>query len=289
MSNARSQEGESCRGTALVRDHLAAVRKLLPERIELVHRLPKETFSVSLSSARLEQVLLNLARNASDAIKTGGRVVITLDRGDDPAFVELRFADNGECIPSELHERVFEPVFTTKGNSSTGLGLSFTRQIVEGAGGSISMNSVPGTGTEFILRLPRAQEGPRGKDNDSESLPAVRLLLAEDDPQLRSAISRAVRAYGWDVLEVSDGGQAIDALRESRFDVVLVDNNMPTMRGAQVLSEFAASSQGRSNLAILALMSGADISDDLPDGTMKLQKPFGLRDWINQVDKKLGR
>jgi PAS domain S-box-containing protein len=152
---------------------LPAVVRLLPETVQVETHVPAKEVFLGLPSFELEQILLNLAKNASDAMPEGGTLSLAVDT-EEQGPVRIRVSDTGPGIPPEVRERVFDPFFTTKGDAGTGLGLSTVRKLVERAGGSIRVEPSDGPGATFELLLPRAEpteassdtprDGPRGID-----------------------------------------------------------------------------------------------------------------------------
>jgi PAS domain S-box-containing protein len=154
---------------ASARRIVPAVVRLLPERVRVEVRVPEEETLIALPPLELEQILLNLAKNAADAMPSGGTLSVSLEAREENGHVTLRVADTGAGMPPGVQERVFEPFFTTKGDAGTGLGLSTVRKLVERAGGSIRVRSSEGSGTVFELDLPRA---PAATPDPLRPLPA---------------------------------------------------------------------------------------------------------------------
>lgn len=198
---------------------------------------------VQASRAGLEQVLLNLAVNARDAMPNGGALRFSLEASG--TEVLLKTEDTGMGMDPEVSRRIFEPFFTTKA-TGTGLGLATVRQLMEHFGGSIRVESAPGKGTTFILAFPRTEPGRMasagliiGDGESIESRPrALRVLLVEDDVLVRRSLIRALGQEGYDVIAVADGEEALALIRTAeQLDVVVSDINMPRLDGELLADE----------------------------------------------------
>ncbi|MBX3133479.1 MAG: response regulator [Gemmatimonadaceae bacterium] len=273
------------------------LRRLVPPSVELTLDLADEDLVVRMDAGQLEQVLMNLAINAVDAMPVGGALRIRTAAGT-PADDGVRTAllaveDSGTGMTPEVIERLFEPFFTTKpAGRGTGLGLATTYAIITEAGGKISVSSKMGSGSRFDVLLPRTQgtdarerrKSPvRGFDVPGGS---ERILLAEDEPAIRTAISRILRAAGYDVLEASNGGEALRlADAESRpIHLLLSDVMMPGVGGKELVQRLGAV---RPEVRIV-MMSGYTDDDALRAdlGAARyafLQKPFTARDVLLAV------
>jgi signal transduction histidine kinase/CheY-like chemotaxis protein len=218
--------------------------RLLGSKITVAVRSDPEAW-VLASQAGLEQVLLNLAVNARDAMPEGGNFEVDLSvRG---AFVFLRATDTGVGMSEELRSRIFEPFFTTKA-SGTGLGLATVRQQVEQFGGRISVESELGRGTTFIVEFPKQRAR---RKTGSRSLPPAtfegppsgqrgRILLVEDDPLVRRAVTRFLVAEGYEVLAVGDGEEALSVIASvGEIVCVVTDLSMPRLDGEQLANELS--------------------------------------------------
>jgi signal transduction histidine kinase/ActR/RegA family two-component response regulator len=217
----------------------------------LRHRIQPERLAIELSDdgaaplaegdpSQLDQVLMNLCINARDAMPDGGILRIRTEVVPiDPAapsggaagpWVALTVTDSGSGMPPEVVERVFEPFFTTKPDRvGTGLGLAVVFSIVRQHGGSVTCRSAPGQGTTFRVLLPCA------RDHDLHvALPAFsprrgtgRILIADDDIDIRETVSRILDSAGYSTLAVADGNEACAAVRSEPFDLAFLDVVMP--------------------------------------------------------------
>lgn len=269
------------------------LRRLVPANVELALDLGDEPLIVRIDAGQLEQVVMNLAINAVDAMPEGGRLEIrsrvgpAAEDGRPTAVVEV--VDTGTGMEPSTLERLFEPFFTTKpAGRGTGLGLATSYAIVSEAGGQIEVSSTPGEGSTFRVTLPQVSGGQRERDRRSTPVRGIdvaggseRVLLAEDEPAIRSALSRILRAAGYEVLEASNGGEALRlAELESRtIHLLLSDVMMPGIGGKELVQRLAES---RPEIRVV-LMSGytddAALRADLGAARYAfLQKPFTARE-----------
>jgi PAS domain S-box-containing protein len=264
------------------------LRRLIQEDIVLETAFDPNPGLVKMDPGQMEQVIMNLAVNARDAMPGGGKLRIETSGVDSmeefagPA-VMLAVTDTGTGMERETQARIFEPFFTTKGQGGTGLGLSTVFGIVGQSGGAIRVESEPGCGTTFRIYLPRANDRTRDADSSLQAMDTAgpdgseTILIVEDEEAVRSLISRVLRSHGYKVLTVSNG---VDALMECErnpggIDLVVTDAVMPLMNGAELTTRLRALNQ---KIAIL-LISGHTDSTLLHQGVLSediafLQKPF---------------
>jgi CheY-like chemotaxis protein len=234
---------------ALVRDFEKMLKRVIGDDIALCIVEAGEPCSVRVDPVQMEQVILNLAINARDAMPRGGRLSIeTRVTTLSPEYVyahpdaklgkhvELSVTDEGTGMDPDTLRRIFEPFFTTKAEGrGTGLGLSTVYGIVHQSGGSLAVESELDKGSTFRVYLPFAL-GTSARPS-SGSRPAVRgtetVLLVEDEPEVRRICALTLRALGYAVLEAEDAEHALKlgAAGEPRFDVMLTDVVMPGMSG----------------------------------------------------------
>lgn len=204
------------------------------KRIEIEIDLPS-SLEVKGDPAGLTQVLMNLCTNARDAMPEGGRLRIEARRQGDRALVVV--SDTGHGMSREILERIFDPFFTTKPpGKGTGLGLSTASGIIEACGGEIEVESAPGKGAIFTLRLPLATKddglGAKGEEPLFRG-EGERVLIVDDEPDLLETLAEIVRNLGYDVHTASDGEEAIERFKSVNPDLVIIDRNMPRMDGIQ--------------------------------------------------------
>ena len=226
------------------------LKRLLAEDIELGITCRGGPLRIKADATQLDQVILNLVVNARDSMPNGGRLTISAGPrylaevgsravGELPPgpYVELRVSDTGFGMPPEVLSRIFEPFYTTKSvGEGTGLGLATTYGIVRQLGGSIVAESRLGEGSVFTLLFPMTDEPP-----DVSEVPVFvsgarrqgTVLLAEDEPAVRSLAARALRERGFDVIAAVNGEDGLRAAREhnGRIDYVVSDLVMPKLGG----------------------------------------------------------
>jgi PAS domain S-box-containing protein len=239
---------------AIVSDSEKMLRRILGEDVELLTDLAPSLGSIKADAGQLEQIVLNLAVNARDAMPDGGKLtIITADveldgsyaathAGVEPGdYVLLSVADDGCGMDATTRARIFEPFFTTKEvGKGTGLGLSTVYGIVTQSGGHVDVKSEVGVGTEFRIYFPSidasvdSQRRERKVASD-ESGPAT-ILLVEDDEAVRRIAARILRQRGYDVLESRSpkDAQQICAEKPDRIDLLLTDVVMPDMSGPKL-------------------------------------------------------
>jgi PAS domain S-box-containing protein len=275
---------------AIVRGAEKLVKRLIGEDIEVITRLGARDVAINIDPHQLEQVILNLAVNARDAMPEGGTIsmetsTLTLSAESEWGIAPGRYAllvvsDTGVGMDAATQERIFEPFFTTKeASKGTGLGLSIAYGVVKQAGGVINVYSEPGMGTVFRIYLPVSSEKqvalanqPKLTESGSETI-----LLVEDSPQVREVARRILAHRGYHVVVAASPAEALTVINrpEIRIDLLLTDLVMPQMNGRELADEFAVT---RPNARIL-FMSG--YTDDVAfrtgvasAGTPYLQKPF---------------
>ncbi|MFA5912849.1 MAG: PAS domain S-box protein [Burkholderiales bacterium] len=245
------------------------LRATMPARLSLDVHCSSNVPPVMADATQIEQVLINLATNAMQAMPSGpGRISIRLDmvmldaapaagqqalramhtRHAGPA-VRIAVSDTGAGIGAAVRERIFEPFFTTKPvNQSTGLGLSVVHGIVQGHEGAITVASEPGMGTTFMIYLPVADDAAGASDDDTSAAaapPALKpgtgqsVLYLDDDDSLVFLVKRLLERRGYRVSAYTDAKEALAALRadSTAFDLVVTDYNMPGMSGLDVARE----------------------------------------------------
>ncbi|MET0400123.1 MAG: ATP-binding protein [Longimicrobiaceae bacterium] len=229
---------------ALVAGMAAMLRRLIPEDVELALAPDAAPALAWADPGEVEQVLLNLAVNARDAMPHGGRLVVATARGED-GRVALRVRDAGAGIPPELRARIFEPFFTTKdAGHGTGLGLATVAAIARRSGGSVEVESEPGRGTVFSVLLPGVDApapAPAGGGEEAPPRGSETVLVVEDDEAVRSLSRLVLERCGYTVLAAANGGQAIRAAAQhpGPLHLVLTDVVMPGMGGGELAAELA--------------------------------------------------
>lgn len=295
------------------------LRRLLREDIQLVLHLADDPVPVRFDPAQLEQVLLNLALNARDAMPGGGSLSLTVrvqpegpHRPDCPTapsgpYAVLEVSDTGIGMTPDVQARLFEPFFTTKGAEGTGLGLSTVYGIVTQHGGYIDVTSAPGRGTTFTLYLPLATDDEAASAKPASSsatgpaspgLPGSQcalttpepsrgggetILLVEDDEAVRGLVARTLRQCGYRVLE-ADGKRSAEACcrsRDARIDLLITDLVLPDASGLVLIAALKAL---RPELRVLVITGygGQGALKETADLAV-LPKPFDVAELCRRV------
>ncbi|HZS41710.1 MAG TPA: PAS domain S-box protein [Polyangia bacterium] len=270
----------------VVRSISTLLRRVIGEDIELALALEPALGRVRVDPGQVEQVMLNLAINARDAMAHGGRLTVETSNAADAngiARVRLTVRDTGCGMTEDVRARIFEPFFTTKEvGKGTGLGLSIVYGVVEQSGGSITVETALGHGAAFHIWLPRVDAAPEPA-GAPEPRPAERsrgaeiILLVEDDEDVRDFVQLVLRAAGYRVLTAENGvdALAIAAAHEGAIDLLLSDVVMPQMNGRQLAEQLGPL---RPSMKVLYMSGypGDSIAryGDVIAGSAFLQKPF---------------
>lgn len=232
--------------TAAIADLAKLLTRVLGEDVELVTELDAAADGVLVDPVQLEQVLLNLAVNAREAMPNGGRITIATSLlqhagGDDLAvgtYVEISVADTGTGIAPETLPHLFEPFFTTK-SEGTGLGLATVYGIIKQSGGEVKVESPPGKGARFRLLLPHARRAASSAATAGASPVSAavkrRILVVDDERTVLAVAVRLLQAAGHQVVGVTTPAEALHACRAEAYDLVLTDVVMPEMSGPELV------------------------------------------------------
>jgi two-component system, cell cycle sensor histidine kinase and response regulator CckA len=284
------------------------LRRVIGEDIVLTPDLMPNLSFVRADPTQLEQVLMNLAVNARDAMPQGGHLTITtrdVDLTDDPAlpedlpsgwYVLLEVKDTGIGMDANTRARIFEPFFTTKEpGKGTGLGLSTVYGIVRQSGGFITLESERTKGTCFKLFLPRAEELEAKRGRISGENAQVRggsetLLLVEDEAAVRTPLKRALERLGYTVLTASNGIEAMAIARthESKIDMLVSDVVMPEMGGRELADNLRAMNP---DLPVVFMSGHSDEAvashGALASGAVFMAKPFAIQSMVQKIREVL--
>ncbi len=280
------------------------LQRLIGEHIDLIAVTGKDLWFIEADPGQLEQVIMNLAVNARDAMPSGGELVIetcnlTVDEScaakspDVPPgkYASMTVADTGTGMPPEVQKRIFEPFFTTKeAGKGTGLGLSTVYGIVKQSGGHISVHSKLGKGTAFSLYFPISENAVEkigtGKIQLEKFQGKETILLAEDEEEVRSLITKVLKGRGYTELEATNGAEALSLLEQhsGSIHMLLTDLVMPKMSGPELAERLL---KIRPEIKVL-YMSGYTDSDSsrkriLSADSVFLQKPFTSSDLTRTV------
>jgi len=288
----------------------AFLKRLIGEDIDLSVQLHPQPLYVFVEENQIEQVLMNLATNARDAMPKGGALRIQLDGtnidddfirihgfGRPGAWARISVSDSGVGMDEATRLRVFDPFFTTKApGKGTGLGLATVYGIVTQHKGVISVYSEPGHGTTFQVYLPISQELPSTRPMEPprrEQLEGSEtLLLAEDEEPLLAALTLILERKGYTVLQARDGLEAVERYEAlgNQIDLIIMDMIMPHVSGKEAFEAIRAKSPGVRVLFTSGYSAGLIQSrDDLGAGTDFLMKPMAPVDLLRKIRGILDR
>ena len=292
----------------LVSDMEKMLPRLIGEDIQLNVKLDPALGSVKADRGQIEQVVMNLAVNARDAMPDGGELTLetansTLDLaytqqhpGSKPGrYVMLSVTDTGTGIDPEIQAQIFEPFFTTKErDKGTGLGLATVYGVVKQSEGYIAVESEKGKGAAFKVYLPLVQQGVAAPEKANAKAPTLRgsevILLVEDAEPLRKLALMFLKENGYQVLEAGDGLEALQLMRENRspIDLLLTDVVMPGING-RVLAERLAPRQPRMKVLYMSGYTDSFIAGHgvLEAGVHLLHKPFTEETLVRKVREVL--
>ena len=323
FSRRQTLQAESLLLDEVINENTSMLRTSLGEKITLKIQPSRDLWYVKVDKGEFARVILNLTVNARDAMPDGGVLTIKtrnvteresqkIGREGMPVgeYVAVDVSDTGTGMPADVLEKIFEPFFTTKGvGKGTGLGLSTVYGIVKQSGGFIYADSSPGKGTTFQMFVPRYipeldEEEPAvalappkdlgakdasGKAGDLTG--TGRVLLVEDEDVVRSFAVRALTRQGYEVLEASDGQEALDivAAHNGEIDIVVTDVVMPEMDGPTMFRELRKTNpsikvifvSGYPNEAFRETLGSEDVAF--------LPKPFSLPQLAEKVKTELAR
>jgi PAS domain S-box-containing protein len=293
--------------SVVVQDAHPMMQRLIGTNYDIRMELAPGPRWVLADRSQLVQVLMNLVINARDAMPEGGRVLIqvdTLEAGpgqvydrlrnpvEAGAYALLRVRDAGQGIPPSEAGRIFEPFYTTKeAGKGTGLGLATVEGIVSQSGGHIQMESEPGQGTTFTILFPLSySEGshPGGGTDDSDARWLGRVLVVDDDEQVRAVIGRLLQSEGYEVITAASGAEALHCMEQGggAVDLVVTDLVMPSMSGQELTRRLAKNYPG----VAVVWMSGHPLDESLPGdmiGQPFMQKPITPDELVRVVGEQM--
>ena len=285
------------------------LQRLIGEDIQLATVLDAALGRVKADPGQINQVILNLAVNARDAMPGGGRLTIetaNVDIGAEGAaaqagwragrYVRLSVSDTGAGMDAETRRHLFEPFFTTKpAGQGTGLGLSSVYGIVQQSDGWISVYSEPGQGTQFHVYLPRLEDPGEAAaapmENPAPAFGTETILVTEDQDNVRKLVSRMLRGFGYHLLEAANGEEAlaVAAAHAGPIHLLITDVVMPAMSGRELGAELK---RRRPEIRVLYMSgyTGNAIARRglLEEGVAFIQKPFTAESLAGKVRDTLG-
>jgi signal transduction histidine kinase len=284
------------------------LRSSLGERITLATSLDPDLRLVFADPGQIEQVLVNLAVNARDAMPDGGTLTVETGNADidhgyaglrpgPPAgrYVQLTVSDTGAGMPPETAERAFEPFFTSKPKGEgTGLGLATVYGIISQGGGDVHIYSEPGIGTTVRALLPACSKAPAG-GSQRTPVPSRRrghetLLLVEDEPAVREVAHRILTRNGYQVIVAANGSQALDLAktRKGEIHLLLTDVIMPGISGKDLAAKILADRPSIRIIYMSGYASTVLATQGALDPTITLlEKPFTEATLLNKIDRVL--
>ncbi len=284
----------------VIRDMSSLLHRLIGDRIRITTACDQRLWTVHADPGRVEQVVMNLAINARDAMPDGGELVLRTSNApideeqsrrfpfpfEPGEYVRLDVEDTGVGMDADTQTHIFEPFFTTKPEGEgTGLGLATVYGIVKQSGGYIDVCSVPGDGATFSIFLPRVAERAEaapavGAPVEAEGAGSETVLVVEDDAAVRSVVMRVLERRGFAVLEAPDGPEALDVLQHIHggIDLLIADAVMPEMPGCQLIETARSRYPG-----LRALLISGYMADDLGSTAPYLAKPFTPSQLVRSV------
>jgi PAS domain S-box-containing protein len=276
------------------------LHKIVPENIDVTLELPSESCIVEADPSRVQQVLMNLALNARDAMAGGGELRIILGRkeiepGEEPLvdmspgkWVTLSISDTGIGMTEDVQEHLFEPFFTTKEpGKGTGLGLAQVYGIVKQHQGHINVETEVSEGTTFTVYLPAHKEDGAVSTDRSAELPlghGEMILLVEDEDKVRAAVREILESLGYRVIAATQGREALERLGHAPIDLLVTDLVMPEMGGRELIRTLK---EEREDLRTV-VMTGYAADVDFPDPAVDLvHKPIDLETVARTVRQAL--
>ncbi len=292
---------------AVAKEAMTLARASIPTTIDLVAEIDESCPPVPADSTQLHQIIMNLCTNAYHAIGKGGGTIrvgvgqVSFENGGElppglgpGTYVCLSVSDTGCGMDEETKARIFDPFFTTKGvGEGTGLGLSVVHGIVTKAGGAITVDSAVGRGTTFRIFLPPCTSCEEGEQEDTDQAiesGGARVLLVDDEPELLATAREILEELGYSVTAFSSSREALEEFRRrpESFDVVVSDQTMPELTGADLFREMAAA---RSDLRFVVATGFSDTLSPAAARAMGMAgyipKPYRARDLAKALARAL--
>src|SRR5579884_244908 len=253
----------------------------------------QETPRIFAEPSGLREVLINMIQNALHAMPNGGTLTLAA-RTRSPQEVEIEVADTGQGMTPEVAGRIFDPFFTTRGVEGTGMGLAMSWTIIQRHGGTIEVQSTPGKGTHFFIRLPVRQADPlTTTQRPATTLPAsqgAHVLVVDDEPFVASVLAGILSRNGYRVTSAHNAEEALKHLRSEKetYHLVLTDHGMPGMNGLQLISEIK---HAWPDMPVLLLTGWGEsllethVPETMPDAV--LGKPINQSDLLDTLAQAL--
>ncbi len=272
----------------VVRDVFDMCRTAFNRRFEMTLKLPDEPVIVEGDATQLEQAILNICLNARDATTDESYPTIIVSLETDGSRARIAVDDNGIGVAPDSLTRVFEPFFTTKPvGKGTGLGLATTYAIVQDHRGHLYCESVVSEGARFVIELPVFEgelDSVSSSDEHDALVHSARVLVIDDEPPVRRAVSSMLRIHGFDVEERANGQDGLDYLEHNIVDLIIVDLWMPKMGGTEMISRLPADRDFK-----VVVLSGAPVPDSLEAVVDAVwMKPVRKKELLRQLAVLLG-
>ncbi|HID11084.1 MAG TPA: response regulator [Candidatus Latescibacteria bacterium] len=293
---------------SFLKEAMKLLKRTIPERIDLRFTAEPGRYMVHVDPTQIQQIVMNLAINARDAMPEGGKLEVRLEKVNlgeearlwDPdmvpgPYIRMTVKDTGVGMPPEVLDKAFEPFFTTKGpGEGTGLGLSQVYGIVKQHGGYVSIESEVGKGTSVHVYLPELVREVTPEAEAKEAVPTgtETVLVVEDEGAVRDALRMMLGGLGYRVLTASDGEEGLRVYRERRgeVDLVLLDMVMPKLDGRRLYREVRKLDPGAKVLVLSGYSPGEEVQELLAEGAMGfVQKPVVLNELAQKVREALDR
>lgn len=279
------------------------LRRFLGDDIELKLDLHPDLDRVSVDGEQIEQVILNVASNARDAMPDGGTLLLETQNVDAQAgtlthplrahpgrYVQLKVSDTGPGMQEDVRRHAFEPFFTTKDGEITGLGLSIAYGIITQSGGYILADSEPGKGSRFFVFLPSAEEAGRNLESSQEEGNWQTLLVVEDEENIRKPLVESLESQGYTVLEAGDGNEAIRISQShpGPIHLMVTDLLMQGMDGVELAERLAFKRPEMKVLYATGYPAGVAERPNLArENAPLLKKPFTPRELAAKIREVL--
>ncbi len=295
--------------SVVVERFVRTLARILPPHIEVQTQISPGLVALA-DEALLQSTLLNLCINARDAMGGRGTLEIglarincprsrplTLGRLEPGDYVELAVSDSGSGMSAEVLGHIFQPLFSTKSSGrGTGLGLFMVREFVAGCGGGVAVQTVPGSGSRFLVYLPVAAAGalplpgPAAERPRPPPVPRARVLLVDDDPGMRAVLARTLEGHGLQVEQAVDGVEALALLDGGiACDLVLSDIVMPRMDGIELHRRLARAAPRLPVILMTADDHQSVQAAGLPVDTLILYKPLVTGILLSRISERLRR
>ena len=298
FSRRQSLNPTPTRINALIEDTTVLLQRTLGENIQIVTRLEADIPTLLVDANQFETCLLNLALNARDAMPEGGELCIQTRRGtvssaDQHETLIISVQDQGLGMSRETLQRAYEPFFSTKPKGAgTGLGLSMVYGFVTQSGGDIEIQSHPGNGTKINITLPlnatQLDEQPARVEPANPLNTSARILLVEDDADVRGYLTRALKRLGYALEVAVNGDQALQMLQKGEtYELVLTDIVMPGKVNGIALAHHILDTLP--DTRVLCMTGYSEQLDEQLHSDMLIRKPFGSSDLANRIRLSLSR